>query len=57
MRWVYQTERSLGEIKLLLLEIVSVLYVGADDKAAQTVTLNDWLAIWLLEYLDSRRIS
>lgn len=46
MRWVYQTERSLGEIKLLLLEIVSVLYVGADDKVAQTVTLiTGWLVL------------
>lgn len=33
-------------IKSLLLEIVSaVLYVGTDDKAAQTVSLNKWLAV------------
>jgi hypothetical protein len=51
MRYVYQTERSLGEIKPLLLEIVSsVLYVGADDKAAQTVTLNNQLAVWMSRF-------
>jgi hypothetical protein len=55
MRWVYQTERSLGEMKSLLLEIVSVvLYVNADDKAAQTVTLDKLLAVSIVRYLDSR---
>lgn len=54
MRWVYQTERSLGVMKSLLLKIVSaVLYVDADDKAAQTVT-PDKLGCFNVGYLDSR---